>query len=855
MPIRGGSLLRRRWNSLSLSSQPHRNRRAVVSIASQEHDKKGGADAGNNSIIHDAIIIGGGPTGLLLSNLLSNYNIHSHLLFDKRPVEELVKHPQAHFINVRSMEILKSEMPHVYDGILSDMPNVREWECFNFGGCVDMNMSTGGGKRLARVIHPVRHLLRVGQRGDAILVPDESDGNNNWEAEDVDASNQHTPYVSECRPAHLAQNKFVSLLLQEARRHDEMAMHDLDSGRKSRLRYGEEIIGISDHTSVSSQLSSSSSLQDFNSKHIQPSIITIHTSQGQTYHTRYLLAADGVHSSTRKHYGISMMGDHSIQNLINVHFRTNTSLSKYLMRRQNNQAMLHFVYNSQLVGVFVCHDGYKGEWVLQIPFFPPYQTMADFDANYVRELIWAGLGVHPQHGRNGTGQTRHPDDTFNVDILSIRPWTMTSLVASQYLNDSKNMVLVGDAAHAFPPAGGFGMNTGLQDAHNIAWRLAVMLHRDKLARKISTEEDDDNVSIINEIRDPSTFMSSSSSPSFDQTILSKYDEERKTVATQNAALSVRNYQRTLSLANACYLNAQHPHLLISILDSPPMNLLPLEVRQGMFKRLVRVAMLSLKSLTSVESSGALSIHANQIEHNVNAILENKGSLPLVFPRYELGFSYSSRDKYDVVGDKEELTDTAGYFPRLKAGHRMPHVLVDVMTSQSSDGDVQVSLTTISSYLRRVFRSPSPIFTLLVFGPRRTNTIILNKAVARVMQLWNVPIISIDVYPSKPIPHDENSIQITGTASKLNDLLSVVDANSALSRLLHAEFAAFVKAEESTNKMTDSMEGAHYVLMMIRPDGHIANVAYLRETYNSDIMLDQIQQALDHGLHNALGIKV
>jgi hypothetical protein len=93
-------------------------------------------------------------------------------------VEELVKHPQAHFINVRSMEILKSEVPHVYNGILSDMPNVREWECFNFGGCVDM--SNGGGKRLATVIHPVRHLLRVGQRGDAILVPDESDGNNNW---------------------------------------------------------------------------------------------------------------------------------------------------------------------------------------------------------------------------------------------------------------------------------------------------------------------------------------------------------------------------------------------------------------------------------------------------------------------------------------------------------------------------------------------------------------------------------------------------------------------------------------------------------------------------------------------------
>jgi 2-polyprenyl-6-methoxyphenol hydroxylase-like FAD-dependent oxidoreductase len=33
--------------------------------------------------------------------------------------------------------------------------------------------------------------------------------------------------------------------------------------------------------------------------------------------------------------------------------------------------------------------------------------------------------------------------------------------------------LAGDAAHRFPPAGGFGMNTGVQDAHNLAWKLAA----------------------------------------------------------------------------------------------------------------------------------------------------------------------------------------------------------------------------------------------------------------------------------------------------------------------------------------------------------------------------------------------
>src|SRR5262249_11113570 len=32
--------------------------------------------------------------------------------------------------------------------------------------------------------------------------------------------------------------------------------------------------------------------------------------------------------------------------------------------------------------------------------------------------------------------------------------------------------LVGDSAHRFPPSGGLGLNTGVQDAHNLAWKLA-----------------------------------------------------------------------------------------------------------------------------------------------------------------------------------------------------------------------------------------------------------------------------------------------------------------------------------------------------------------------------------------------
>ena len=109
------------------------------------------------------------------------------------------------------------------------------------------------------------------------------------------------------------------------------------------------------------------------------------------------------------------------------------------------------------------------------------------------------------------------------------------------------MALLGDAAHAFPPAGGFGMNTGLQDAHNIAWRLAMLLqHGEKRnAAFVETLElDHDNKDNMPLPCDPvvESVEESASSPFVGNNILSKYDQERRPIATQNAALSVRKYQ-------------------------------------------------------------------------------------------------------------------------------------------------------------------------------------------------------------------------------------------------------------------------------------------------------------------------
>ncbi len=47
---------------------------------------------------------------------------------------------------------------------------------------------------------------------------------------------------------------------------------------------------------------------------------------------------------------------------------------------------------------------------------------------------------------------------------------MTAQVAERYRE--RRIFLVGDAAHRFPPTGGLGLNTGVQDAHNLVWKIA-----------------------------------------------------------------------------------------------------------------------------------------------------------------------------------------------------------------------------------------------------------------------------------------------------------------------------------------------------------------------------------------------
>ena len=85
------------------------------------------------------------------------------------------------------------------------------------------------------------------------------------------------------------------------------------------------------------------------------------------------------------------------------------------------------------------------------------QAASDFTPERSTELIREAAGV--------------PD--LPVKVLGVAPWTASAHVAEQYRHG--RVFLAGDAAHEMPPTGGFGMNTGVQDVQNLAWKLAAVL--------------------------------------------------------------------------------------------------------------------------------------------------------------------------------------------------------------------------------------------------------------------------------------------------------------------------------------------------------------------------------------------
>lgn len=165
----------------------------------------------------------------------------------------------------------------------------------------------------------------------------------------------------------------------------------------------------------------------------------------------YAIAADGAGSRTRQQLGIEMEGPDEIARFISIYLLAD--LSRWTGRFP---AVLYWVVNSRVQGLFISMDG-CGRYVFHHRFDPQRETFEDYTPARCDQMLKDAIG----------------DDAVDVEIKRIGQWIMSGQVAKRYRHG--RVFLVGDAAHRFPPTGGFGMNTGIQDAHNLAWKLAGVM--------------------------------------------------------------------------------------------------------------------------------------------------------------------------------------------------------------------------------------------------------------------------------------------------------------------------------------------------------------------------------------------
>ncbi|WP_353898401.1 FAD-dependent oxidoreductase [Micromonospora harpali] len=169
---------------------------------------------------------------------------------------------------------------------------------------------------------------------------------------------------------------------------------------------------------------------------------------------RYAVLAEGLHGRIRSRAGLEVRQQPPLGRLLDVHFIGD--LTPWIRGRES---ALYWIVNPRVNGVIIAVDPQRSEWLLEVP------ALGD-DAD---ETLFAPDRDHAALIAEAVGAS------VRVEVRSVRTWTMGTTAAHRWRDGSGRVFVAGDAAHTFPPTGGFGMNTGIQDAHHLAWRLAAVL--------------------------------------------------------------------------------------------------------------------------------------------------------------------------------------------------------------------------------------------------------------------------------------------------------------------------------------------------------------------------------------------
>jgi hypothetical protein len=172
----------------------------------------------------------------------------------------------------------------------------------------------------------------------------------------------------------------------------------------------------------------------------------------------------------RELLGIGYEGRGAFSNSLTIYFTAD--LSPWI---GNHAWSIIYVNNAVLAGFFrmnrAATAGFLGVNTVGDPKVDPQtasNAATDVSERRLIELVRAGVGK--------------PDLPVRIDGYS--RWRASAEVA-QRLQEGR-IFIMGDAAHVMPPNGGFGGNTGIHDAHNLAWKLAHVLKGQASIRLLDT---------------------------------------------------------------------------------------------------------------------------------------------------------------------------------------------------------------------------------------------------------------------------------------------------------------------------------------------------------------------------------
>ncbi|WBG62655.1 2,4-dichlorophenol 6-monooxygenase [Pseudomonas citronellolis] len=332
------------------------------------------------------LIVGGGPSGLTASLLLSRYGIRNLLVNKYRWT---ANSPRAHITNQRTMEVFRDagvEAQVVAAASPHELMANNVWAT-SFSG---------------------RELGRLLTWGNAI------ERKSDYEL------------ASPSAMCNIPQHLMEPILANEA----------LRAG--SEMRFNNELLDFTqDEEGVTARILDRGTGREF------------------TVRAQYMIGADGARSRVMELLGIPLEGEMGLGCAVNVWLRAD--LRRYCESRPGVLYWMVQPGNDYWVGsgTFICVRPWN-EWVMLF-MYDPAQGEPDLSEAAVIERARRVIG----------------DADIPVEILATSKWQINHVVAQRYAEG--RVFCCGDAVHRHPPANGLGTNTSVQDAYNLAWKLALVL--------------------------------------------------------------------------------------------------------------------------------------------------------------------------------------------------------------------------------------------------------------------------------------------------------------------------------------------------------------------------------------------